>query len=308
MKSIEAFFLLSLAAAASLQAQTALENFESYQVNDTLSTPLGGGTGWNGNWATATTAGTLSSSGVVLNTSPLAPGAGLRLDVDLSSSTAGASLGIGRQLSASVQSGVQTGTYTVSFQWRADAVGAGFSTTNDRFEFFSANSTGTVHSASAGGATAAQTSPYLMGVFGANRGSSTALNFAVYNPPTQGGNSSFIETNYFNLGSVATGGDGTTLGLSAGTTYDFSITVHPASLTWDVSVSNGVTTASSTGLHWWGTSTQPFVAFGARGSAANEVRSFSFDNVAVVPEPASSALLLALGCAMPVLLRRRRCR
>ncbi len=301
MNSIKALLILPVAAVASLQAQVALEDFGSYAVNNNLSTPLSGGSGWTGNWTTAASGGTLSASGVVANISPLGAGTGQYLDVDLSSSTAGASLGIGRQLST----GAPAGSYTVSFQWRADVVGAGFSAANDRFEFFSANSAATVHSASTS-PTATLNSPYLMGVFGANRGSSTARTFAVYNPVNPG--DGFDANRYFNLGSVATGGDGTTMSLAAGATYSFSISVDADSQTWSVSVSDGTITATSVGLNWWGTQTQPFVAFGARGDAANEVRSFSFDNVqaTAVPEPASAALLMALGVAAPALLRRRR--
>lgn len=301
MNSLKALLFVPVAAlASSLSAQVALENFGSYSLGNNLTTPLGGGSGWSGNWTAAASAGTLSASGVVSNASPFGD-AGQYLDVDLSSTTAGASLGIGRQLA----SGAPAGSYTVSFQWRADVVGAGFSAGNDRFEFFSANSAATVHSASTS-PTATLNSPYLMGVFGTNRGSSTALNFAVYNPVTPG--DAFDANRHFNLGSVATGGAGTTMNLAAGTTYSFSISVDTLSQTWAVSVSNGVGAVSSSGLKWWGTQTQPFVAFGARGDAANEVRSFSVDNVqvAAVPEPAGAALLMASGVAAPVMMRRRR--
>lgn len=295
--------LLSMALAASLQAQTASETFESYGVGNDLSTPLNGGTGWSGSWVTATGGGTLTPSGVVSDTTPLASGANQYLAVNLSNSSSGQPMGIGRQLST-----LPTGLFTVSFLWRADDVGAGFNASNDRFEFFSADSAADVHSASVGGADAAHTSPYLFGVFGANRGNATALNFAVYNPPTQGGNSSFNANNYYDLGALAAGGDGTTLTLTAGVTYDVSITVHEANLTWDLSVSDGTTTAFSDGLNWWGTSTQPFVAFGSRADTADETRSFSFDNVevALVPEPGSLALLTLGGMMVLPFLRRRR--
>jgi hypothetical protein len=304
MKTIKTLtsFLLPVAVAASLQAQTASEDFESYSVGNDLSTPLGGGTGWNGSWVTATGGGTLTPSGVIANSSPLAVGADQYISVSLANAAGGNPMGIGRELTT-----VPTGTYMVSFLWRADAVGAGFNTSNDRFEFFSADSAADVHSASIGGADAAHTSPYLFGIFGANRGSATALDFAVYDPPSQGGNAAFNANYYYNLGSVATGGDGTTLSVTAGVTYDVAITVDQINQTWGLSVSDGTTTAYSTGMGWWGSSTQPFVAFGSRGDQNNEARSFSFDNVqvAAVPEPGSIALL-TLGCmVLPFLPRRR---
>lgn len=302
MNSLKALLVLPVAAlASSLHAQLAVEDFGGYSVGNNLTTPLGGGSGWTGGWTSAASGGTLSASGVVSNGSPLSTGSGQYIDVDLSSTTGGASLGIGRQLSG----GAPTTSYTVSFQWRADSL-AGFTAANDRFEFFSANTAGTVHSASVAPTPTANNSPYLMGVFGANRGSATALNFGVYDPVAVG--DGFNTAQYFNLGSVATGGNGTTLAVVAGTTYSFSISVDVDSLTWDVSVTDGTTTASSVGLTWWGSATQPFVAFGGRGDVASEVRSFSFDNVQVsaIPEPAGAALLMAPAAVGPVLLRRRR--
>lgn len=302
MHSLKALLVIPVAAIAStLHAQIAVENFGGYSAGNNLTTPLNAGSGWNGAWTSAANNGTLSATGSVSNGSPLSAGSGQYLSVGLSSSAAGASMGVGRELAG----GALATSYTISFQWRADSL-AGFSTTNDRFEFFSANTAGTVHSASVATTPTANNSPYLMGAFGAARGSATALNFGVYNPANVG--DAFDTNRYFNLGSVATGGDGTTMALVAGTTYNVSISVDVDTQTWAVSVDNGLVTASSTGLKWWGSATQPFVAFGARGDAANEIRSFSVDNISVsaVPEPASAGLLMGMVALSAFALRRRR--
>lgn len=279
-------------------AATALENFESYSPGSTLSLPLNGGTGWNGAWVTA---GTTTASGVVSTTTPL-NGNNQYLDTDLANTAAGAAMGIGRGL----QGGAPTGNFTVSFQWRPDSLTGWGGSANDRFEFYSSASAAAVNSAGTGGNTT--TSPYLMGVFGAARGANYTASsaagqlFGVYNAVNT--NDAFSGDRYFELGSVATGGNGTTLAMVAGTTYSFTIEVLSDTQTWNVSVTDGVNTASSTGLKWWGTNTQPFIGFGARGSAGSETRSFSVDNVSVVPEPSGLALFSLGGVAL--LTRRRR--
>jgi hypothetical protein len=297
-KSIVSSLSLIFAMSAPAIAATSLENFESYSPGNTLTLPLNGGTGWNGAWVTANTT---TASGVVSTTTPL-NGNNQYLDTDLTNTAAGAAMGLGRGL----EGGAPTDDFTVSFQWRPDNLTGWGGSANDRFEFYSSASAATVNSAGTGGN--ATTSPYLLGVFGAARGANyTATSaagqlFGVYNPVNT--NDAFSGDRYFELGSVATGGDGTTLAMVAGTTYSFTIEVLSDSQTWNLSVTDGVTTASSTGLKWWGTNTQPFVAFGARGSAANETRSFSIDNVSVVPEPSGVALFTLGGVAL--LTRRRR--
>lgn len=279
-------------------AATTLENFESYSSGNTLATPLNGGTGWSGAWVTA---GTTTASGVVSATTPL-DGGNQYLDTDLTNTAAGAAMGLGRGLA----DGAPTGNFTVSFDWRPDSLTGWGGSANDRFEFYSSSSGATVNSAGLGGNTT--TSPYLLGVFGAARGANYTASsaagqlFGVYSAVNT--NDGFSGDRYFVLGSVATGGNGTTLAMVAGTTYSFTIEVFSDTQTWNVAVTDGTTTASSTGLKWWGTTTQPFIGFGARGSAGSETRSFSVDNVSVVPEPGSMALLTLGGVAF--LGRRRR--
>lgn len=298
MKTLKPFvFLLPMAAAVSLQAQNALDNYQSYNLNDNLSTPLTGGSGWNGSWVTANAT---TASGVVSDTSPLALGANQYLKLDLANSTGGQAMGIGRQLA----SGAPIGNYTVSFLWRVDTLGT-FTTSNDRFEIYSSSSAATVNGAGPGANNL--TSPYLMGVFGASRGVNytTGGMFGVYASPTV--NAAFAGDNYYNLGSVATGGNGTTLALVEGTTYSITIDVFSDTQKWNVSVSDGVTTAFSTGLNWWGSNTQPFIGFGARGDTGGETRSFSIDDiqVAAVPEPGCVTLLALSGIGALILRRRR---
>lgn len=301
MKTIKTLtlMLLPMVVAASLQAQNASENFESYTVGDNLTTPLNGGTGWTGNWVTANAT---SASGIVSDSSPLATGANNYLAMDLANTSGGQAMGVGRELAG----GAPTGDYAVSFLWRADDTSTFGGSSNDRFEFYSSSSAAGVNGAGLGGDTA--TSPYLMGIFGAGRGANytTGGYFAVYDASSVG--AGFTGDDYYDLGSVATGGDGTTLQLVQGTTYSFTIDVHVATQKWDVSVTDGATTAYSTGLNWWGSNTQPFIGFGSRGDQANEARQFSFDNVLVqaVPEPGSIALLSLGGMILPILSRRRR--
>ena len=110
MKTIKlsTLLFLPLATAVSLQAQSTSETFESYALNDNLSTPLNGGTGWSGSWVTANAT---TANGVVSDSSPLATGANQYLALDLSNTAGGQAMGIGRELAG----GAPTGDYTVSF-------------------------------------------------------------------------------------------------------------------------------------------------------------------------------------------------
>ncbi len=248
-----------------------LDDFDGYSVGDELTAPLSGGTGWDGEWVSANAT---AVTGVVQNADSLNAG-GQYLDVDLANASGGQAMGIGRQLA----DGAPQGDYTVSFLWRADTLGA-FNSSNDRFEFYSSSSAGSVNGAGSGGN--AETSPYLMGVFGASRGANYPAGgiFGVYNPVNTG--DGFSGDRYFFLGDETIGGDGTIIDLVEDTTYSVTIDVHVDSKTWDVSVSDGSSTASASGLKWWGSDTQPFIGFGARGDTENEVRSFSVDDVQVL--------------------------
>ncbi len=287
--------------------QLVTEDFSSYSVANSLSTPLNGGTGWAGAWSTASQ-GTTTNTGVVANASPLASG-GNYLDATMDRQTGGHVTSLYRQVGADSLA-VRQGIHTISFNWRPDSLSA-FDNSNDRFEFFngfdttaaglfSANYNATLGNES-------RYSSYLVGVFGTSRGaSSSAAAFTGYDPDVAAVGEAFNAENYFNIGSGGTSNSGNSLIALAGTTYTLSITVDPLAKTYDVSVTDGTTTAFTNGFKFWGnpTQTQEYLVFGTRGNSNGEDRDFSIDNFQLVPEP--TGLVLMLGATVTLLLSRRR--
>jgi hypothetical protein len=319
------FSTLAAAAAAilvaSVQAQTVIDDFSGYALGDNLSTPLNAGTGWADQWRTASNNGTSPTvSGVVASASPL-NSSGNYLDVSLSRGNAGNITTLYRQFSNSTLS-LRTGVHTISFFWRADSL-TGFSAANDRFEFFNAHNTGTGGEDTSGlissnnndnnGNALTTWSTYLFGVFGVDRGANNAGAgiFTAYNPATAAIGEAFSGDRYFDVGLDPDGagngtGSGGTMAVVAGTTYAISVTVDPSIDKWNLSISNGTTTVSSTGLNFWGNPsfTGNYVSFLTRGDGAGENREFSIDSFQMVPEP-STVLALFGGLGMLALRRRR---
>lgn len=310
--------LLSTCFSSMASAALVLDSFTTYATGENLATPLQGGTGWAGAWSAASNNGTLTATAVVGNASPLGAG-GQYLDVSLANSGAGNINALYREMDASSLA-VRQGRYTVSFQWRPDSF-TSFSASNDRFEFIQGhnNTTGlwSANNNDSTGADLTQWSPYLLGVFGVDRGAnnSAAKVFTAYHPVTAAVGQTFAGDRYFDVGMDPDGagpgtGSGGTLLAVAGTAYAIGITVDPQAKKYDVTVSDGNTTVFSTGLNFWGNPSQggAFLSFVSRGDGANEVREFSIDQVsleAAVPEPAGVALLSGLVALGWLGLRRR---
>ncbi|MBC8125867.1 MAG: PEP-CTERM sorting domain-containing protein [Gloeobacteraceae cyanobacterium ES-bin-144] len=92
--------------------------------------------------------------------------------------------------------------------------------------------------------------------------------------------------------------------LSAGTTYRFTITSDPTTKKYSGSIYNGATTVNWSNLGWRSAAASDKLGFNQKVDSGSDVISYSLDNIRIVPEPGSLALL---GMAvLPVLLRRRR--
>lgn len=289
-----------------------VEDFTSYHPGESLSLPLAGGSGWAAAWSTANTG---THSGTIANTSPM-NGGGNYLDVSLGRTSNGGITSLWRDTGASSLS-MRQGVHTYTFDWRADSL-ANFSDGNDRFEFFNGHNTGTsgndtsgLVSANNGDGDVNNTSAWssiLMGVFGTSRGAnSTATAFTVYDPDVAAIGEPFDGADYFDIGKGGSSNSNNNLIVTAGTTYSISIVVHPALKLWDVSVTDGTTTAFTNGIKFWGNpdASGQYLVFATRGNSSGEAREFSIDNVTLVPEPAEVVWGLGLVIAGLVVLRRR---
>lgn len=285
----------ALLLATTSSAAVILENF-NYTNGDTLATPLNGGTGWTNSW-TAVNAAT----GTVNNSSPLKSG-GTYLTYQ---GTGGQTRSVYRVMDGTAVD--FSGTHQISFTWRADNL-TNFSNSSDRFEFYNATAAAPTGFDSTDGT---NTSSYLFGLFGADRGSSTTGEFAVYNPSRSGSDDgdNFNESSYGNLGVVGDASSGSALSVVAGTTYEVVIDLRPDEKKWDLWISDGTNTAWSTGLNFWGDgTTQEQLAFGTRGNNGSDTRTASLDSISVVPEPAATQLLLGLAALGGLMLLRRKSR
>jgi hypothetical protein len=203
----------------------------------------------------------------------------------------------------------RSASHQISFNFRVDdfATGTGnaaWSNAYDRFEFYSANATaptGYIDDIT----TSDLWTSYTFAFWGAARGNASASTFAVYNPTNPG--ELFDENAYSDLGAtgVGTTSSGTTLAVTEGTTYQIVLDIHPTTLTWDLSISDGVNTAWSNGLNFWGTdTTQERLMFQTRGNNSGDTRIASIDSISIIPEPGTLALV-GMALSALCLLRRR---
>lgn len=79
--------------------------------------------------------------------------------------------------------------------------------------------------------------------------------------------------------------------LFEGITYSFTITSHPSTKTYDVSINDGTNTVSQTGLNWRHTTNSPpsnVLAFNQRVSSAADSVGYSLDNIKVAANVAGT--------------------
>ncbi len=270
-----------------------VEDFTNYNPGDTLSLPLEGGSGWAGPWATANSG---THTATVETTAPLNSG-GNYLDVSMGRSTAGGVTSLWRDTGTSSLS-IRQDVHTYTFDWRVDNLST-FTASNDRFEFFNGHNTGTGGEDAAGLVQAnngdsnlsnlGAWSSILMGVFATSRGTnSTAKAFTCYDPSTAAVGESFSGNRYFDIGKGGTSNSNNSIIVQEGVTYSIAIVVNPLLKTWDVSVTDGNTTAYTNGIKFWGNPSfsGQYLVFATRGDTAGETREFSIDNITLVPEPA----------------------
>lgn len=293
--------LLTIMAAGSgvLHAQPIIANFTDGNGTASVDQYQGiAGSGWVGGWTTAVggsggTTGSPSIVPTVINTTPMNGGGNYLSSVVTTPS------GDRTQWNAAVSrqytsfGNVDTSLdHTITFSLRLDSTN-GFAAGGDVFGAF-------------GGSTASNnfvgTSTWAVRAMGAAIGSSVpSMTWAAYNGGQDGG--------LFNSGNLVQVGTG--LSLVQGTVYTFTIDVQPSTLSYDVSVTNGVNTVSQTGLGFRSSSApaNPFVSFGSQFSTTSGVLTdtltFSADSVTVVPEPSTVALLMG-GLVGLIALRRRR--
>ncbi len=283
-------FLFAGAAIVSLSSANAASIVHNFSGGEGTANPdQFAGTAGNG-WTTAFRGATDNASinVAVVNTSPLAPGAGNYLSRQITGT------GTGSKRSTISRNYGDNGTFdadsshTITFLWRADDMGT-FTTTTDYFTLFGRD-----------GATSGDTNgdvTWFLRLPGANDGDAIGGNFNVYNG-NRGSNTNF-DTGLF---------EDTGVTVVAGTTYSFTVVSDPSTADWSVGIQEvGGSASFQSGTLGWrrgsGATLDHQIGFGSRVSADAESSTFSVDEIMIVPEP-SAALLGLLGAL--TLLRRKR--
>jgi hypothetical protein len=238
------------------------------------------GGGWDTTWATSGTASTVS----VINTNPIS-GGGNYLSVGNTNTTGDAP--IFRSFDGAASGQLITSPYRVSYSLRVDTLG-NFNNTNDYISLSDNTTTGG----------AGTNSTFLIRAYGATTGTATGGVWAFHNG-TQNGT---FSTNLF---------QSSTMAVTAGVTYSFTIDVNPLTRTYDVSIYDGSTTVSATGLGFRKSANTgaDYLNFTTKNDVASASDSiiYSLDNIAVgaIPEPSTYAAILGLGVLGFTALRRR---
>jgi hypothetical protein len=251
------------------------------------------GGGWTGPFTGASE--NISTSYVVGNSNPLTPGGGNYLQRTYVGTDAGTTRrGTVFRRYGSNGDFDATKAHTVSFVWRADEVGSGFTSTGDYFMMF--GSTGTP------GSDTGVTSTWMIRYQAANEGGANALvggNFALYNG-NRGTDTTYLASNWVNSG----------IPVVVGTSYLFTILNDPADGGWSASIKElgGSASFQSQELGWRAApgTTSFSVAWGAKVTGVGESLTMSLDDILIVPEPTSPALLALGGVLLTVLRRRHR--
>jgi hypothetical protein len=159
-----------------------------------------------------------------------------------------------------------TNDHVIRCRMRADAL-TGFTSINDYL-------TVTDGPSSAGGSSSG--SSFIIRAYGASPGGTMpALKWALYNGGKNAG--SYNAANWVDSG----------MAIAAGQTYAFTIVLHPVSLTWDVTVSNGLTSVTTTNLGFRDNdfAIPDTLILNARIGNATNILIASIDTITVSPRP-----------------------
>lgn len=239
-----------------------------------LGTP---GDGWQTAWSRRVGSGS-SENNSVIDTNPLSPGGGNYLAIDYTRTVAGSNsrAGVARQFVNSGMGGIDmTKPYEISFEFRADAL-VGWTTSADQIVFSSEVSS------TIGGPGA--DSPWAL------------LIRADTGWVVSDGNGSGQIANNFNFSELGL------TSLQIGAVYKISVFVDPANNGYDLTISTGATTYRASDLNGGellGFRTNAtaananYLQFRATNNDVGDTIAWSLDNIAVVPEPTSVALILS---------------
>jgi len=227
------------------------------------------GDGWSGAWVENSST---DISATVINTSPL-NGGGNYLSVtnnDTGTSTSGDCVGRRYTDFGSV---VLTAPHTISFDFRLDTPTSQILGSGDQLIFVNARGT----------------------VLGGDNG------YGIWTVPVSGA----LKWGWRNGNNGVT----STMDVVTGTVYHFTIDLDPAAHKYEVTISNGTTSVSSGLVGYRNTSYTylDYIDFFSKDvNLPSDPITFSLDNLRIVPEPATAALLACAAAAG--LLRRREAR
>ena len=256
--------MAGLLLAAGPAAATAVANFDDgNSATEVDGYPGVAGSGWANAWVQPLEGGATWSAGpTVASATPLQTGGGNYLTATMDSAAATNQATVSRSF-ANTEGIDASLPHVVSFQFRVDDL-TDFTSSEDRFFMFDRPS------ARAG--TDATCSWIILGN-GATRSDTNwnANEWTFFDGDKLGGG--FYVNRYVNSG----------IALSAGTTYDFTVAVHPSAKEWDVTVSDGTNSFTALNLGFRINATQAGAAlnFGGRASDGADFRSFSLDRVSV---------------------------
>ena len=255
--------------------------------------PGGVGGGWQGGWSVVSDKTTASAT--VVSASPLNGGGNYLSAASSAAGTGTAVAAWGRRYGESGGGPSLSQSQTISWTFRVDessaSLSSGFTTGNDRYQFFGATNPANSSAASnewfvfASGGNPAAVPGFVANSWGFYDGGATST--------------------AFNSGTFIDSG----ISLSSGVTYSFTIVTDPASRTYVGTVSDGTTQFVSEPLNWRSYSTNPttsggYFFAGVSADTGAEERTFSLDGIHIVPEP--SCLLLGIAGLLPLTVLRRR--
>lgn len=227
------------------------------------------------------------------STNPVVPGGGTYLGfrtrmggtVDEPIASPSGNYGVGKKLDSAALN--TTVAHTVTFDFRWDSALTTFTSFADRVHIAGSANTNTNTNA---------TTTWSVGVVGGSSGSTAMTPLVWYFHDRNISNAIITENMYF-----------TAVPLVPGVTYSFVIQVDPATASYSASITSSVGSDSASNLGFRNgevNGASDYLLFGGNVSDVNESIGFSFDNLMIVPEPGSAALLLLGACT--TIARRRR--